>query len=87
MIKINEIKGTTCELYDPADNLLGTIDSELVLNDIRIQIQKEGTKGYYIVWDDEKLRIDKYGNLDNWPEGFFDTVEKQYMTLLGWDKK
>ncbi len=86
-IKINEIEETTCELYTPNDILIGSINSELVLNDVRIQIIKKGVYGYYIKWQRKVIKIDKYGNLENWPEGFYGTNLNQLMEMLYGDKE
>lgn len=90
MIKIRKIKETICQLYDPQDNLVGTIRSELQLNDVRLQIKEQNISGYYIMWKDKGLdyhiNIDRKGTLENWPVGFYDTAIGQCEKLLSWDK-
>lgn len=88
MIKINKIEETYCHLFHEgkkgSKNIIGVIGSLFELNDVRIQIKNKGLKGYYIIWCDEKYtsqthRIDIYSNggLSDWPEGFYDLIDKQ----------
>jgi len=83
MIQIHTITETTAKLYLDGD-LIGTINSLLELNDVRIQIMQAKAIGYYIYWQDKILYIDDNGRLDEWPKGFFDEYENQLDTLLGW---
>jgi predicted ATPase len=83
-IKINKVEEPTCSLYDPNDNLIGEINSTLVLNDVRIQIKNNKVSGYYIMWKGITIRIDKIGNLKEWPKGFYDILDDQLMDLLDW---
>jgi predicted ATPase len=86
MIKINEIKESPCKLYDNKDNLVGDIISTLQLSDVRIQIKKEKVSGYYVIWNDQKIRIDKFGYVESWPKGFFDTYDDQLDELIDWER-
>lgn len=73
MIKINEIKEEKVYLYNPNDDLIGIITSELQFNDVRLQIVQQKLEGYYIVWNDQKYEINKIGHLiPNWPKGLYD---------------
>jgi len=81
-IKINKITEPVCNLYSPSEKYLGKIRSYLQLNDVRIQIMNLKLDGYYVVWDnDYKISIDKYGNMSEWPKGFYDLGENQLWIL------
>lgn len=87
-IKINEIEETTCKLYNPENKLIGEIKSFLQLGDVRIQIMQNELSGYYIIWKEGteeaiQIYIDKLGNLDHWPIGFYDDFDNQLDKLLG----
>ncbi len=81
MVKINEIKETTAQLYHK-DILIGNITSFLQLNDVRIQIKEEALTDYYITWKDDIIYIDKFGKLNEWPEGFFTELDTQLDKLI-----
>jgi predicted ATPase len=85
-IKINKVEEPTCSLYDPDSNHIGEINSTLELNDVRIQIKNNGVSGYYIMWKGSPIRIDRRGNLEAWPKGFYDIIDDQLMELLDWEK-
>jgi predicted ATPase len=87
MIKINEIVESVSKLYDKDDKLVGEITSLLQLDDIRIQIKKEKVSGYYVIWNNLKIRIDKFGYLEDWPRGFYDNMDKQLDELIDWGDK
>ena len=81
-VTINEIKENTCELYDPDSNWVGTIRSALSFNDVRLQISRRNLIGYYVMFGNEQIAIDKDGKADKWPRGFFDIWENQLFELL-----
>lgn len=73
MIKINyDLKDDCCELYDQNDTLLGTINNHLQFEDVCLQIAKQKLDGYYFIWKDQKIYINRYGAIQNWPKGFYD---------------
>lgn len=90
-VKINQIEETTCQLFDPEDNLIGDITSVLQLNDVRIQIMQQKLKGYYFIWmhdpknpvNGRRLDINPDGRMPDWPNGFFDEWDNQLSTLIG----
>ena len=84
MVKINDIKETTCTLIDPQGTVVGKIKSQLQLDDVRIQIKKQQISGYTIEWQEQIINISKYGRLDPWPFGFFDITDIQLNELLDW---
>jgi len=81
-IKVNEIVEPTCNLYNPDDEWIGQIESTLQLYDVRLQIKNKGVSGYYVLYHGQKIRIDKFGNVEKWPIGFYDKHETQLIGLL-----
>jgi hypothetical protein len=86
-IKVNKIVEPISTLYNSDGVEIGKITSYLELNDIRIQIKKNKVSGYYIIWEDMIIYTDKYGNLDEWPKGFYDLVDDQLNALVDWGKE
>lgn len=83
-IKINnDLTGDCqCKLYDPDGKFVGSFSKYEVFNDIRIQIKKEGIGNYSIVFDGKHIYLDKYANLEYWPDNLFSFVEKQLWELI-----
>ena len=42
--------------------------------------------GWYIIFGEERIDINKSGELSNYPKGFFDSMENYYNRLLGYTK-
>lgn len=88
MIKINNVVDMTVEVYHN-DKLIGAIDTQYQLNDIRLQVKRQKLSGVYFIFvrsNDDVIRIDcdSNGNLSKWPKGFFDVIEKQLYELVKW---
>jgi hypothetical protein len=81
-IQVREIKETECQLINPCGAVIGIIKSELQLNDVRLQIFRKKLEGYSLYWSGRRLPINRYGRLDEWPDGFFDIWEKQIDELI-----
>ena len=81
MISINRIEPPTMEVYSPDGELLGTVN-EYEFLDIRVQIKKAQIFGYYVVFNSIKVRIDRNGELESYPDGLMDTMNNFYMELL-----
>lgn len=84
MIEVRKVEDTAATLFGPDDMFVGNIDTNLQLLDIRIQIKEAEISGYYIIWKGQRLDIDKTGNIDNWPVGFFDVLDTLLNKLIGW---
>lgn len=82
-LKFNRHEDKPVPLYNHHDELLGFVWNEIEFNDIRIQIKSQNVKGYYFVYNERKIEIDPDGNIDKWPDGFFDTAHKQLEILTG----
>lgn len=82
MVKINKIEQTACLLYNPSGELVGGIDNYLSLLDVRVQIKKLQVTGYEIRWNGQNIRIDRNGELDKYPLGFFEETTNLLMKLI-----
>lgn len=84
-IQINKIIPFTCEAFDPQGKSLGHLNV-YEFNDLRIQIKMNKVSGYYMMFEDYKIRIDKYGTCEAYPVGFYDLYTNQLFELLrGWN--
>ena len=54
----------------------------LIFEDIRLQISEKQMNGYYVIFHDEKITIDRNGTLEKWPNGLFDKHEDILSKLL-----
>lgn len=81
MIKVKRYEVQTVAHYDPDGNFLGFLN-EAESTDLRLQIARHGVSGYYLAYCGEKLYINEYGRIDNWPAGLYDTNEKLITELL-----
>lgn len=81
MLKINKIIPETVNVYDPQDNLLGTVN-EYEFLDLRAQIKEKQLDGYYVIHNGEKVAINKNGQIIDWPYGLFTTMGNLYTKLF-----
>lgn len=82
MIAIRKYKYPEIKLYAPDDTLIGLIEGQVELNDVRIQVAQEKAEGYYIMFEDKRINILPNGDCDKWPPRFFDELLKQFATLV-----
>lgn len=82
MITINTFTENTVNLYDPNNKLLGNIDNLLTFSDVRAQIKEQGLSGYYIIYKNQTIGIDRNGELEDWPIGLFDTYTDILFRLI-----
>lgn len=81
MVKINKITPPTLDIYEPNGNLLGTVN-EYEFLDVRVQIRKNQLSGYYLIFNGKKIRIDRNGELESYPDGLLGTMSGLYCQLL-----
>jgi hypothetical protein len=83
MIIIREFTEEKWPLYCSNNELIGYVDV-FQYNDARIQIKEQKLSGYYILFGDDKLRIDitSSGKAVKHPNGFFDTYNNQLMKII-----
>lgn len=60
-------------LFDPSGKPVGVARNDDAIASVRVQIKHKQLEGYYWMFNDEKIMIDKDGNLDKYPDGFFST--------------
>ena len=81
-IKINNnITEDPCDLYGPNGEYIGQIQNILSLYDVRCQIKENELTGYYIIFHNEKLEINKYGILNPWPDDLFGKLDN-YLNFM-----
>ena len=66
----NNIGNFEAFLISPEGTNLGLITNIISLDNIRVQIKAEQAIGYKILFKDEYIKIDKNGNLKDWPKEF-----------------
>ena len=81
MVKIKRITPQTVHLCNKNDNHLGTVNQYEFL-DVLVQIKEKQLSGYYIVYNKEKIRIDRNGTLEYYPAGLFDLLSYYYSKLI-----
>ena len=81
-IVVRNIKDEYCSIYKPNGELLIHTNDLLIFDDIRLQISEKQINGYYVIFHDEKIAIDRNGTLEKWPNGLFDKHEDILSKLL-----
>lgn len=81
-INFNFPKEPITFLYNPQNELLGAIKSELELAHIRVQICQQKLSGYYLLFENERIYIDNDGRIADWKEGFYDQLTDLLMGLM-----
>ena len=76
MIQVNKIIPQTVEAFDSEGNSLGMLN-EYEFNDLRLQICAHQQEGYYLMFNNIKISIDKYGDCDRYPSEFFSLLDTQ----------
>lgn len=66
----NNIGNFEAFLISPEGINLGLITNIISLDNVRAQIRAEQDAGYKILFNDEYIRIDKNGRLEEWPNEF-----------------
>jgi hypothetical protein len=81
MIKVKKIEVPTIDLYSPDDTHLGLLN-EYEFLDARVQIRKFQKTGYYVIYDNKKIKITKNGKLEEYPKGLFDQLASLYIKFI-----
>lgn len=81
-ISIKDINNIAIGIYNPENQLIVYTNNQLVFEDIRIQIKEKQLTGYYIKFNGEKIKIDRNGNLEKWPDGLFDKLTDLLLKLV-----
>lgn len=69
-------KDSSCQIYCPDGTLLVETDQELMFNYIRCEIAKTGQEGYYIIFNGERRDINRFGVVEDYPDGLFESGYK-----------
>jgi predicted ATPase len=80
MIKINKIEPLVVEHFNPNGESLGFLN-EFEHNDLKIQIVEHDVEGYYLIFNDVKITINKDGNCSSFPYGLYDVTQRQFALL------
>ena len=81
MIQLKKINSPVVEVFDPEGNLLGEAN-EYELLDLRVQIKEANVWGYYLIFNGQKIRIDRRGELEDYPIGLLDTMTYLLLKLI-----
>lgn len=81
MIKLKVIESPLVSVYDPEGSFMGTAN-EYELLDLRVQIREANVSGYFLLFNGKKIRIDRKGELEDYPKGLLDTMSNFYFKLL-----
>lgn len=81
MIKVKKIIPPLVDLYSPDGFYLGTLN-EYEFLDARCQIKENQETGYFIIFNGEKIKLDRNGTEEYSPIGMFDQLGDLYLRLL-----
>lgn len=70
---IKKYKSQKVEHFDPNEKSLGFLNV-LENTDLRCQIAEQALEGYYLIFKDEKIMINKEGELSRWPHNMYDQM-------------
>ena len=87
MIEIRDIKQPEWLLYKKSadggpDTYLGVIKNYAQYLDVRVQINEAQECGYYLVYNGEKVKLDRNGTADHFPDNFFGDIETSLLLEL-----
>jgi len=81
MIKVKKIVPPTVDLYAPDGTHLGNLN-EYEFLDAKAQIKELQETGYYCVFNNKKIKIDRNGTQEDYPVNMFDQLNDCYLRLL-----
>lgn len=87
MIRIKEnLKEPVVDLWynvkDGKGEYVGKIVNQIQFLDVRLQIKEQQLSGYSVYYKGQQIRIDKYGTLEDNPDGLYDQSIDILMKLL-----
>lgn len=82
--KINIVRHQfeTVDLYSPVGELIGTLNNDIEVTHIQLQIAQQGLEGYYLIWKDKKITLNRRGELDQWPVGMYDHIQHLFAKMF-----
>ncbi len=81
MIKLKDIIPQEVDFYAPDGTYLGKVN-EYEFLDVLVQIKENQYSGYYVIFESQKIRIDKNGTLEDYPIGLFDLLTDLRLKLI-----
>lgn len=76
------IKDDYVTVYSPDGKEIGSTNNQLSFYDFLAQIREKKLKGYYTVYEGEKIKIDHNGTLEKYPDGLFDKYSSIMFRLV-----
>ena len=80
-MEIPKIKAFRCEAFDFNNKSLGKLNN-LQFLDFRRRIKESEATGYYMMYKSKKIHIDKHGEIEDYPDGFYDQELNALLKLL-----
>lgn len=78
-VRIKRIQIPTVKLCFPDGEYYFLNEYEFM--NVRAQIAKYELEGYYILYEDRKININRYGELSENPRGLFDYIPRKYSEI------
>ena len=75
-------KNKSAKIFYPDGSLIVETDNELMFYYIRVQIRKLQLSGCYIEFEGQKIKMDRNGELQDYPDGLFDESTKLLLELI-----
>ena len=69
------------KIYLANDELIVETDDDLVFNWVCAEIKEKQLSGCYIIFQGEKIRVDRNGTPECYPDGFFEHLADQLFRL------
>lgn len=82
MIEITNYTYPKVKLYNNEGTLVATLQNKIEFLQARVQIKEKELRGYYIEFDNQEIRIDVNGSLENYPDGLYDEDLNLLMKLI-----
>ena len=74
-------KNIPVKIYDANDELIVETDNDLVFNWVCAEIKEKQLSGCYIIFQGEKIRVDRNGTPECYPDGLFEHLADQLFRL------
>ena len=82
VIDVNKCpKNIPVTIYDCNDELIVETDNDLVFDWVRAEIKEKSLEGCYLIFKGEKIRLDRNGTPECYPDGLFEYLTDQLVRL------
>lgn len=76
-------KNHPAKIFYSDGTLIVETDDEVMFNYVRAEIKEHQIRGCYIEYKDKIIRIDREGNVEDYPDDeFFDAITSQLLRLI-----